>query len=228
MTDLKLAVLNAGEKDSETNAPVAEAFVPMRDDATDESARIPIGRSPMMCALGLTAMPWAPDESGHAEAIVAENVGGLPGVVIASWDTRAHAMCANLKPGDVVVHSVGPNQAAQLQLKEGKRQVVLSTTHKDKKEQLLIIADGNSGKIQILANGAMWEINKQGETNFCSPNGQNGITVSNKNVWIRGEVLLGGSSANPAQCIMLGPITGSPGGPASVPLLPAQGVSIGM
>lgn len=223
---MKLAWLNGGEKDAETNAPVAPAFVPMGEDATDEAKRIPIGSVPLMPCLGVSALPYAPDDKGHAEAVIAENVGGLPGVCVAAWDTRAHVMCANLKPGDTVLHSTGPNLAAQVQLKEDKRQVVLATTKADKKQMLLVL-DGKNEKFQIAVNGAMIQIDKSGTIDMSSANGQNGITIGNDGIWLRGALILGGMTPNPALKIALCPPTGSPGGPASVPLIAAPGVSIG-
>jgi hypothetical protein len=171
-------------------------------------------------------LPAAPDDTGHSEAILAENVGGMPGVCIASWDTRAAPITANMKPGDTVLHSTGPNLSAQVQLKEDKRQVVLATTKVDKK-QLLLVLDGKNEKFQLVVNGAMIQIDKSGAIDMCSPNGQNGITISNDSVWIRGSIQLGGATPNPALKLALCPPTGSPGGPASVPLIAAPGVNIG-
>lgn len=228
MTEFKTVWLNAGSKDPETNAPLAEAFVPMDESGTDESKRVPVGTVPLMPCLGIVAMPAAPDTNGHAEAIIAENVGGLPAVCVGGWDTRSHKMCANIKPGDLIVHSVGESQSAQLQLKDGTRQAVLATKSKKTGKQMLVVLDGEDGVIQVLANGGAFQIDADGNIAMSSPNGQNGISVTNDNVWIRGSVLLGGQKADPIWKVMLGPATGSPGGAASVPMIAAPGVNIGM
>jgi len=227
MTELRIVTLNGGERDKETNAPIADAFTQLTDDATDEKNREPAGLLPLMSCLGITALPYPPTKEGHAEGIAAENVGGLPGVCVAGWDTRCASITCNAKPGDTILHSTGPNKAAQVQCKEEKRQLVICTQDVDGNQQIFLL-DGKNKKVQILANGAIWQIDEKGNTDICSPNGGNGITVSNDAVWLRGTVILGGANPVPAMfSIMLGPIAGSPGGPASVPLTAAKGVFIG-
>ena len=222
MTDLVLTWLNAGERDDETNAPVAVAFKPLGEDATDEANRDPFGTVPLMNALGVIGMPSAPDDKGHAEAIVATDIGGMTGVCIAARDTRSFEMAAKMKPGDTILHSTGPNKAAQVQCKEEKRQVVIATKRKGKEEQMLAIFDGENDVVQVLAFGHMFQIDETG-IHMSSANGATGISLTNEGTHIRGELILGGMIVNPALKLALCAAAGYPLGG----IVPAPGVSIG-
>lgn len=136
-------------------------LVQCKGDAVDAggTAAPDFGLAPMMCALGLTAMPYPATDEGSAEALVGDGIPGLDGVVIGARDTRTAKIVGNLQPGDTVLHSTGPQQAAQVQLKEKKRQAVFRTVDTRGKDMALVL-DGKNDKVQLTAFGHMFEMNR--------------------------------------------------------------------
>lgn len=220
---LSFVRLNSGfvTVDTDTNAPATAAYSPTSDDDAD---REPFGDCNLMQCLGVTSLPYGPTDSGHAEGIVAENVAGLPGVVVAAWDTRNHSIVGNLKPGDTVVHATGPSRAAQLQLKEETRQALLTTRGKNGK-QLYLLLDGDERTLQVNANGALIQIDEDGTIALSSKNGANGITINDDCVHVRGNVVLGGMAPIPGQAIALCPPPGGSG--SALQFKTASGVMVG-
>jgi len=219
--DADIAVLGASSVGA-TGCPVWQPVVPLTDDEQDVEG---FGQAQVFQALGVSSLPYQKDANGFAECLMLKNVGGRDAVCVGARDTRSGKIVGNLKPGDTVIHSTGPSQSAQLQLKEGKQQAVLVTLDFDG-ETMAIVLDGKNGKMQIAARGAIWQIEKDGSSTISEPGGA-AIHMGGGQINLIGTVVLGGGTANPAQCIMLGPMTGSPGGAASVPLVPAKGVFIG-
>lgn len=225
MTEIQTVWLNGGERDGTTNAPNAAAFTPTGDDPLNEDNRIPVGTAPLMPCIGIVAMPYPPDERGHAEGIVALDVGGQPAVCIAGRDTRSFKVCAKMQPGDTGMMSTGPNNAAQVLCKEKKRQVVASVQKKNGK-QIMVTLDGENESLQVLANGAIFEINKDGDINASSPNGAHGWSLTNQGSHFRGTVILGGMKPTFAVA-QVPPITGMVIPPGGGTVAAASGVWIG-
>lgn len=205
---------------NDNGVPVVQAVVPLTDDTNDVE---PFGEVDMMQCLGVTSVPWPKDDKGHAEGVVIPGAGNRDGVIVGARDTRCAKIAGKLKPGDTVVHSTGPNQSAQLQLKEESRQAALATTDAAGKG-MIVLLDGKAKEIQISGFGMLFKMSPSGIT---LTNGDATILMQGKTIALGGEVILGGLTPNPAQKLMTGPPTGSPGGPASVPLLPAMGVAVG-
>lgn len=192
--------------------------------AVDEDGSAPdYGAAPMMCALGLTAMPAAPSEKGTAEALVARDVPGISGVVFACRDTRTANIVGQMEPGDTCLHSTGDQQAAMVMLKETKRIAAVITKTSGGKT-MMVVLDGDAEEIQITSAGALFKIEKNGDISIVNGGGA-GILLQGGNVHFLGNPVLG--AGNPPLCFMLGPPTGSPGGPASAPLFPCMGVTPG-
>jgi hypothetical protein len=225
MTELKLVTLNGGERNKETNAPIAEAFTQLTADATDSENREPAGILPLMSCLGITSLPYPPTKEGHAEGIAAENVGGLPGVCVAGWDTRCAAITANAKPGDTILHSTGPNKAAQVQCKEEKRQVCLLTQKKNKKHGMVLL-DGDNEVFQVLFNGAIIQINKEGAVDLIPRNGKCGITLSGDTIHLRCATLNIGGMMPTFGLAQVPPIVGIPAVAIGTPFPCAPGINI--
>jgi len=219
MSSIDICQLGTSRVDPKTNVVKSQTS---RGPEGEET----FGELPHYQALGLTAVPWPPDDTGAAEGVVAEGAGGLPGVIIGGRDSRTNAIVGNAKKGDTILHTTGPEQSAQLQLKEEKRQAVLAT--KDtKQKQIVLSLDGKSDTVTLAAFGYVIQVQREDGVNICSRNGKNGITVNDDVVHIRGTVVLGGMAPVPGMALMMGPVTGSPGGQASVPLIAAKGVTIG-
>ena len=201
-------------------------FARCKGGAVDESGGAPdFGDTPMCCALGVTAIPYPPTDEGAAEGLVDRTVPGFDAIITAARDTRTAKVIGNGKPGDVIVHSTGPQQAAQLQCKEEKRQLAALTKNASGKTIMLLLDGDGDGKIQITMAGAMFQIDgSSGDISLLNKAGA-GILIQGGNVHVIGNPVLG--AGNPPLCFMLGPPTGSPGGPASAPLIACQGVTPG-
>jgi hypothetical protein len=91
---------------------------------------------------------------------------------------------------------------------------------------MILVLDGKNDKFQIAVRGAAVQIDKDGTIAMSSPNGANSIVISNDGIQLLGKVHLGGAPAA-GVAVMLGPVTGSPGGPASVPLVASKSVTVG-
>jgi hypothetical protein len=194
-----------------------QAVVPLTNEIDDVE---PFGDVDLFQGLGITALPYPADASGSAEGVILRNCGGRDAVCIGGRDTRSAAIVGNMKPGDTVVHSTGPAQAAQLQLKEEKRQAVLATKD-SRKQTVAIVLDGKNDHIQIAGFGAAVQLDKNGNISMFNASGA-GIVIDGDNVTISGNLKLPGML--PGLCLMQGPPTGSPGGPTSVPMQAVQNV----
>ncbi len=218
MSDVDIAILGASHVTAE-GVTVAQAVVPLSDDTHDVE---PFGEIDLMSCLGVSALPWPQDKTGHAECVIARNCGGRDAVGIGGRDTRSSKIVGKMKPGDTVVHSTGPNQAAQLQLKEEKKQAALVSEDSDG-HTMMVILDGKNNRIQITGFGNMIELSPKG-INIVSVGD---VLINGETIAIAGSVILGGLKPNPAMKIMTG-VGPSPGGAASIPMVPAPGVSIGL
>lgn len=215
MAELDVAILGAS-KLSEDGAPMWQAVVPITDDTNDVE---PLGEAVVMQALGLYSQPWQKDANGYAEAVFARNCGGRDAICLGARDTRTAAITGNLQPGDTVLCSTGPKQAAQVRCSESKRQVTLAT--KDTRGRTMaFVLDGRNDKVQVAALGAMIEIDDRGDISIINSNGA-GLLIQGGKIHVLGELSLQGMQ--PGLAIMQGPAIGDPSGTA--PLLPVLGVS---
>lgn len=146
-------------------------FVQCKGAPVDPDGTAPdYGRAPFMCALGLTALPYQATKDGAAEGINATDIPGLDGVIIGARDARTADIVGNAKPGDTILHSTGPQHAAQIQLKEEKRQVAALSRDSNGKTQLVLL-DGTNDKFQIAVSGALIEIDAEGKIHLTSKGG---------------------------------------------------------
>jgi hypothetical protein len=215
MSNADITVLGA----SKVTGGVAsvQAVVPLTNDVDDVE---PFGDVDLFQGLGITALPYPADASGNAEGVILRNCGGRDGVCIGGRDTRSAAIVGNMKPGDTVVHSTGPAQAAQLQLKEEKRQAVL-TTKDSRGRTMATVLDGKNDTAQLVAMGAVIQIDNKGDISLTNASGAGIALVGNK-LHVNAELALPGMT--PGLCLMQGPPTGSSGGPTSAPMTPVLGV----
>jgi hypothetical protein len=196
-----------------------QGVIPIANDNA-QNPNEPLGESAVYQALGVTSLPYPKDENGWAEAVALRNVGGRNAVYVGARDTRSAAIVGAMKPGDTVVHSTGPKQAAQLQLKEEKRQAVLYTKDTNN-EGVAIVLDGKNNKIQIAGFGATIEIDKDGNISMIGKSG-NGILIQESGVHIKGKLKVAGLL--PGFAVMQGPQAGSPGGGAAAPMKAVEGI----
>ena len=216
--ELDIAILGASHVNKD-GVPVIQAQISVGRDANDTE---PFGEIDLYQCLGVSALPWPKDAGGHAEGLVARDVGGRNAVLLGGRDTRSAKIVGKLKPGDTVVHSTGPNEAAQLQLKEEKRQAAL-VSEDSRGNTMMFMLDGKNDKIQLTAFGNIIELSRDGITIVSAGD----LTLSGKTVSIQGQVILGGKTPNPAMRVMTAPAP-SPGGVGSLPMVPAPGIFIGV
>lgn len=207
---------------AKTGVALWQALRPITDDETDNE---PFGEIDVFQGLGLTSFPYPADKDGHAEGVIVTNCGNKNAVCVGARDTRTAKIVGNGKPGDTILHSTGPSQSAQVQLKEAKRQVVLATKNSNDETQALLI-DGKNEKFQIAVGGCMFEIADGGFT-LTDASGRGTLIVRNGTINLVGKVVAGGLTPVPALSVMLGPVTGQVP-PTPVPLVAAKGFFIGV
>ncbi len=215
--EIDIGILGASHV-TKDGVAVVQLVVPLTNETDDVE---PQGEVDFFGSLGLTALPWA-SGGGHAEGLFARGVPGYNAICFAARDTRSSAIVGKMRPGDTVVHSTGPNQAAQLQLKEEKKQAALVSEDSGGKTMMFML-DGKNDKIQLTAFGSIIEITRDGISIVSAGD----LILSGKTVSIQGQVILGGSTPNPAMRVMTAPAP-SPGGAAALPMLPAPGIFIGV
>jgi len=180
----------------------------------------PLGDGDVYQGLGLTSLPYPADDSGKAEAVALRGVNGRPCTYVGARDTRSATIVGNLKPGDSVLHSTGPSQAAQVQCKEAKRQTVMASKDKDGKTIVALLDGSGSGKFQIVLAGMILELDA-GAGSFAVTNGKASIIMSGDTICLDGNVILGGKVADPVNKIAVAP------GLPPVPTAPGTGLSFG-
>ena len=161
----------------------------------------------VMSQLGVTAMPYPATPDGNSQMLVLTNISGANGVCVGGNDTRTAKIVGNLKPGDTVIHSTGPQQAAQLQLKEDKRQCALVTKN-DRKKDFGVFLDGNKNTATVTCPqaGTIHMTKDQGIT-MVDNTGKASIQLVDGIVIILGQIVLGGR--NPVGT-MAGMVAGAP------------------
>jgi hypothetical protein len=200
--------------------PLVQAVVPVGNDNDDVES---FGECEIMQCLGVTSLPSPKTKAGYAEGLAMEGVSGRDAVIVGARDVRTAKIVGKMKAGDTVVHSTGPNMCSQLQLKEEKRQAVLATKNTEGFD-LMVLLDGKKDECQLIAGGNVIKMSKDG-ISLIDSSGKGGIQIQDGVVRIIGELVLPGLSPNPGFKLMMGPPTGSPGGPASLPLMAVKGVT---
>jgi len=220
MTDLNLVTLGATKLVN--GVPVVTASSAITNEGEDVE---PYGDIEMISQLGVSAVAAAADDAGQAQGIACEGVSGTNATCIGGIDRRNASIYGNLKPGDTCLHATGPKAVAMCLMKAEKRQAILATKGSDD-TQILVVLDGKNDKIQITAFGAILELSKKGGWSCFDDTGK-GWHLSDGTLHITAALHIGGLVPAPTK-LMMGPPTGSPGGPASVPLVAVPGITIGL
>lgn len=219
MTELNIVTLGATKL---VNGVVTvQALSPLTNAGEDVES---YGEIETLSQLGVSSCAAEADDTGHVDAVVCENIGGTNAVCIGAIDRRNAKMYGNLSPGDTCLHATGPHAVSQCLLKAKKRQAILAT--KDKSDQqMLVILDGKNETVQVMAFGAVLQLSKADGWTCLDDTGK-GWRLSGGTLQVTADLHIGGPGALPFK-VMLGPPTGSPGGPASVPMIAAMGITFG-
>lgn len=194
-----LVDLGASKLDPKTNALLVQAK--SGPCGKDESDAPDLGDAPIMCALGVTAIPWPSNDNGRAQGVKID-VPGSNGVIVGGRDTRTAKVTAEMSPGESALHTTGPGFDARFFAKDQLAAIVVGDDmafSMDRKEkQVTISAFGchfeisEANGILLMADGAMLQIK--------------GGTIS-----LVGQIVLGGR--NPTTPILMG-LSGPAGAPA--------------
>ncbi len=183
---IELVVLDGVTLDAKTGAPLVSAKQPFLDETED------FGDAPLMQCLGVSSAPYGVTDDGFCEGVIVTGAGARDAVCIGARDTRTAKVIGKLSPGDTVVHSTGPNQAAQLQLKEAKRQAALVSKTANG-ETLVVYLDGKNETLNALTPWGRIEISKQNGVVLSSSTGQARIQLTGDKVILTGTLMLGGA-----------------------------------
>jgi hypothetical protein len=202
---LDICTIGAAALDEDTGLPTIQAVVPLTEEEDDYEH---FGNVDKFECLGVTALPWPANDDGHAEGIVARNVGNSEGVIIGSRDERCANVYGKLAPGDSALHTTDPDATAQVICKADTGQVIAITEDSGGKNITLVI-DGTNDKIQITGFGQMFEMSK--DQGISITDGTGTITIREGIICLSGAVVLGGPT--PAEPVLAGP-AGPVGKPA--------------
>lgn len=203
--DQEIVKLGSAKLNAGTGAPQWQAINEISDDPGDSED---FGEIDVFQCLGVTSIPWPADDTGFAEGVAIRNCGNRNGVVVGARDLRTAKALGNAKPGDTILHSTGPQQAAQLQLKEAKRQVVAFTKDSAGKG-MVVTLDGTNDKIQVSGFKMLIEM-VRGE-GIKIDNGEGAcIVLQGGDIFFMGNLHLPGLA--PGQAIAAGSPVGDPSG----------------
>lgn len=201
---IRLDIVSIGTAIAKKGVALWQGFTKVSNEPGDIA---PLGSgADVFQALGVTSMPFPEDDNGRAEGMCVQGIAGRSNVFIGARDTRSSAIVGNAKPGDTILHSTGPQQAAQVQCKEEKRQVILATKNARKKG-MAIIVDGDSGKVQITIPGMHFEMDGE-EGSAILTNGKASILLQGDTIALDGKVILGGTTPDPLNKFMVSTTVG--------------------
>lgn len=216
----EIVKLGASQQHETTKAVQWQGINQITGDDDSES----FGSFDVMQCLGVASAPWPADDNGFAEAVIAKNCGNRDAIGLGGRDPRSAKAIGKLRPGDTVVYSTGPEAAAQIQLKESKRQVVGYTKDTDG-TGMVIMLDGTNNKFQVMVRGAMIEIDDGGDMSLVNSGGAS-ILLQGGDIYLNGSVHLSGM--NPGMTLVQSlPVQQDPSTTAGfiiVPLMPVLGV----
>ncbi len=208
--------LGASRLDPKTNA----LLVQCKSAGVSESDAPDYGEISSMCALGVTAKPFP----GTAQGIIDDTVAGTNGVIVGARDIGSAEVYGDIEDGDTVLHGTGPEHKSQVRC---QKKTISLVTEDDDGFNVVINMDGPAKKVQINCAGHMFELSKENGITLTDSSG-GCLQVMGGSIFVTGVLVLGGRTINPALSFMMGPASGSPGGPASPPMVPAQGVFLGL
>ena len=218
MVDVDIVKIGSSKLNDKTGAPQWQAVNETGPDPDDHEN---FGEVDAIQTLGVTSLPYpVTDNDNYVESIILRNCGNRNGICIGARDTRTAKSIGNAKPGDTILHSTGPNQAAQVQCKEEKRQVVCYTKGSNGKGIILVL-DGKNDQIQIQGFGMIIEMSKEDGIKIDTGGGAS-ILLQGEDIFLNGNVHHAGIPKG--MVLQAGPPTGIGAGAASLPTVPVNGI----
>jgi hypothetical protein len=130
--------------------PQASIQLPLSDSDSGTEDPVDLGQLIIANALGVTALPAAPNSDGTAEGVVIEGIGGMNGVFVSGWDVRSADVAGELSPGDTCLHGTHSDatKRARFFCKEGLASIVIGSgdlifTMNQADEEYTMLAWGN-------------------------------------------------------------------------------------
>lgn len=184
---MKAELVMLGAATLKAGSPLWQGSVPIGNDNDDVQS---YGECPVYQALGVTSLAYPKDANGHAEGVLLTQVGNKKAIYIGGRDTRNAKVVGKGDPGDTILHSTGPNQAAQFRAQEKKRMGSIVVQDKDGKHQVFAL-DGENKKAQLFVNGAAIEIDDSGDITLAGAGGAS-ILIQGNEIVLNGVLRLPG------------------------------------
>lgn len=186
-------------KRGDTNQLMVRATQPYGTDDPDFFGDY--GRVDLFGTLGVAGMPYPPSQNGDSvEGIIAEDVAGTTGIVIAARDERTADVTGQLQPGETCVHSTGPAFDSRLFLKKGAASLVAGNS---------AIANLTTDAFRVAAGGSSYSMDGDGHT-LTAPGGQSFVSITPDVIWLCAPTVLIGPTPSPAALVNVGPTPGAP------------------
>lgn len=209
--DAEIVRLGASKLDPESNVQTVQGKGPPLSKHPNHAKSY--DDVPVMSQLGVTAMPYPATDDGAAQGLMCRNISGAQGILVGARDTRTAAITKALAPGDTCLHSTGPNQAAQVQLKEKQRISALLSKDADGND-IGVVIDGVAGTITFTVAGAVFQMGKDGIKMATDSNAFVTLTSDGKAQIAGSQTLLGPQPKQPVQIGALPVIASGPGAPS--------------
>lgn len=196
-----LVDLGAAKLDPSTNALLVQAKTgpcgTNEDDAPD------MGDAPVMCALGVTALPWPSNDNWRAQGVKLD-VPGTNGVIVGARDTRTASVTAEMSAGESCLHSTGPNFESRFFAKDQVAAIVVG-------DDMAFSMDRKEKQVTISAFGCLFEISEENGILLMADGAM--LQIKDGTISAVGNVVLGGRNPTlPVLAGLSGPAgTASPG-----------------
>lgn len=182
-SEFDICTLGEATLNAQTNVLTIEVS---RETGLDDETE-PLGTAPMLTCLGVTALPAAPQKSGHAEGIVMSPCGPYVSAIIGANDTRCAEVYGQSKAGDTCLHNTGgeADTRARVFCKENLVAILVGNDTAvviDRKTKAITINDASGNQFEMSdANGfyfgekgGAWLTLKGGQVNLAG----SGITIA--------------------------------------------------
>lgn len=149
MAEITLAIAGASELDASLNTVVTH----FKDTGGNDISGVNVYGQ-----LGVSAMPYTADDDGDtgAEFLTITDMN----IAFAARDTRVADVYGDLKPGDTVIHSTGPEHAARVFCKEESKEVTIMSKDSDG-DDCYITINGSEDAIQATIAGYGFEMSAE-------------------------------------------------------------------